>query len=466
MAGPGALGYVLTMHETFSSPARMGFALLVLVLAGLWSTPAFSATALPGRAAARAAGPTARVSSNRTSSPSVNPSSNPTPTGAPAKGADQAGATGAATGMATGMASGIASGLTPVLPPGMAPGMVSLTFDNALAGVYNNAYPVLKAHHLAATVGVAPGKLDPANDDFMTLDELHEVAAHGWEIASNGVHHKRATDIPRLYSDEAKLSWRLDDPANHVFQTTYEYAHIACVLENGDPLTPANDLEAMLATPGSYFFDRTIEELHVRPRSNSLDPAEVKLSVCSHERELAESRDILGRLGFPARVFVAPFNTWSPELKALAGKYYPLAAAAFSTPLTKETFDPLWISRVVVREQDTAASIIRLLRVSALENREWVVLAFRNIGRPMGREPWSTEKFRKVADWLAENKVRTVTLSQGAALMAAQVPAAHAPANQTMANQTAANQTVPVQAPANQTMGNQTAPLPPPPAAN
>jgi hypothetical protein len=298
------------------------------------------------------------------------------------------------------------------------PGLVSLTFDNALAGVYENAFPLLKARGQVATVSVAPAKIEPGNDDFMTVDQLRELQDAGWEIASAGLHGKRATDIPMTLDREGSLSWRMDDPANHVFQATYEYANVACVLEAGLPLRPASSIEDMLAHPGSYYFDRTIEELHVRPRSESPDPAGLNLTVCSLEREMIESREILGGLGFTAQVFVTPHNTWSAELKALAGKHYPLAAAGPRKAMAPGAFDPLWISREFVREQDTAASVIRLLRTRALENREWVVLALRNIGQDVGREPWPQDKLRRVCDWLAASGVRTVTLSQGAALMA------------------------------------------------
>ncbi len=299
------------------------------------------------------------------------------------------------------------------------PGMVSLTFDNALAGVYAHAFPLLKARGQVATVSVAPAKLEPGNDDFMTADQLRELQDAGWEIASAGVHGKRATDIPMTLAEEGSLAWRVDDPANHVFQATYEYANVACVREAGIPLRPARDMEDMLAQPGSYYFDRTIEELHVRPRSNTLDPAGANLTVCSLEREMTESRDILTGLGLRVQVFAPPHNSWSAELKALAGRHYPLAAAGPRKAMSPGAFDPLWISREFVREQDTAASVIRLLRTRAQENREWVALSLRNIGVDVGREPWPLERLRRVCDWLAENGVRTVTLSQGAALMAA-----------------------------------------------
>jgi peptidoglycan/xylan/chitin deacetylase (PgdA/CDA1 family) len=88
-----------------------------------------------------------------------------------------------------------------------------VTFDDAFRSVYTNALPVLQRLGVPATLAVPTGwiggergraawrELELSSDgrseemDLMTWDEIREVAAAGWEIASHSVSHPRLTTI-------------------------------------------------------------------------------------------------------------------------------------------------------------------------------------------------------------------------------------------------------------------------------
>lgn len=293
-------------------------------------------------------------------------------------------------------------------------GMVSLTFDDGLAGVYKHALPILRSRNQTGVTGIIPTKLCKANNDYMTLEQIKALQDHGWEIASHGYTHKRPTDIPRTYADEKLNGWRLDDRKGHVFQTAYEYAQIACMTEKGERLQQADTVEEMMETPGSYFFDREIEELHVKPRDPSATAATLDVRACSYERELDASRKALEKMGLRVTSYITPYNFWNNDLKELSRKYYDQVATGWGAANDLNSFDPRYISRNVIHEHDTVASVTRLLKEKAVTNREWVVLCFHDIGEMIGWEPWTAEKMNKLSEWIAEQGLVTVTLSQGA----------------------------------------------------
>ena len=82
----------------------------------------------------------------------------------------------------------------------------------------------------------------------------------------------------------------------------------------------------------------------------------------------------------------------------------------------------------MVHEQDTVASVTRMLREEAVEKHAWVILCLHNVGESVGWEPWAAEKLDKLSEWLAANGVPVVTLSQGVKILQAAQAAAKAEA--------------------------------------
>ncbi len=65
---------------------------------------------------------------------------------------------------------------------------VVLTFDDAYAGVYQKAYPILKKHGYTATLYVITGLVE--RKGYVNWEQVRELAKGGWTIGSHTVHHQ------------------------------------------------------------------------------------------------------------------------------------------------------------------------------------------------------------------------------------------------------------------------------------
>ena len=299
-------------------------------------------------------------------------------------------------------------------------GMVTITFDDGLIGTYKYAFPILRQHSQEATIAVIYSRLTEKNDDYMTTEQVLELQKNGWEVASHSLTHKRPNDIPKYYSDEPIDGWRVDNKKKYTFQANYEYPFIACLLEDGGlDLKEVNTIDEVAATPASFYFDRIIEELHVHPHHPVKDPKKLNIRAGSYQREMDFSRLELEKLGFKITSFITPHNQWSADLREVSKNYYSCVATGLESDNPRGTFDAHFIKRFVVYKDSTVNSLIRLVKETAVKNDTWVVFCFHGVGDDIGWEPWSVEKLEKFCAWLQEQKIKVVTLAEGAALMKA-----------------------------------------------
>ena len=80
---------------------------------------------------------------------------------------------------------------------------VAITIDDAYRTVYENAYPLLRAHHFPFTVFVATRVVDEHGDSFMTWQQMREMARHGATFADHTVDHAHLVDRPGGESEKA-----------------------------------------------------------------------------------------------------------------------------------------------------------------------------------------------------------------------------------------------------------------------
>ena len=93
------------------------------------------------------------------------------------------------------------------------PGMVALSFDDGMDDNHSVVLPVLREHGLRATIYVTTGLIGKPNPwmspasgaRMMTVDELGELAAAGFEIGAHTVTHP---DLSRLGFDECLSEMR------------------------------------------------------------------------------------------------------------------------------------------------------------------------------------------------------------------------------------------------------------------
>jgi peptidoglycan/xylan/chitin deacetylase (PgdA/CDA1 family) len=298
-------------------------------------------------------------------------------------------------------------------------GMVTLSFDDGLSSVYEDAFPVLKKHDIRATVGIVLDRVTAGKTaDYMTAKQVLELQRNGWEVASHGLTHKRPIDIPEYLSNERIEGWELKDdtPCQCVYEAKYDYPSIAGLFEGEKRLKELGSMEDVSKTPGSYYFDTLAGSVHLHPFESG-NPKDLKIHSSSYQREMRDSRKGLEALGFEVSTYVAPYNYWTAETRELSKYYYDQAADGGEAPNFRDSFERHWLKRYFVHTMGPAEEVIKRLKKEVVDKDGWVILCFHGIEDETGWQPWSAENLEQLASWLQEENIKVVTIAEGAAIM-------------------------------------------------
>lgn len=301
--------------------------------------------------------------------------------------------------------------------------MVSLTFDDGLDGTYDFAYPILKKHGVPGVSGIVTSRIDPAHEEFMNWEQIDKLAEDGWEIASHSVNHVRPIDVPVFFAQEPIKEWMKfgADPA--IYHAPYDYVIATGLFENGRPLKEVADVKELKATPGTYFFDRFIQTLQVRPFTQPEYPSQLDIRAFSYEREMEQSKKDLTDHGIDVKTYIPPFNYWTDEVKTSSKRLYQNALTGEGLGNRPGSFDRYAIKRYMVHSKDTAASLIRIVKENAVDKNSWVIFCLHSVGDNYGWEPWDADKLDRFVTWLKQEGIDVVTISQGVERMHAHGPA-------------------------------------------
>ena len=295
-------------------------------------------------------------------------------------------------------------------------GMVSFTFDDGIVSAYQNAFPVLKSRGQAATAAIVAGRIGSDDDDYMNVGQARELARNGWEIASHGLTHTRPTQIPITSEQEPVAGFAADARFPGQYHAQYDYDLIAGLYQDEKPLTEVETQEQLSASPGSYWYDRPIAELHVHPFRGG-DPAKLGIRAGSYQREMADSKRILAGMGFAVDTFVAPYNYWTDDVQALCKRYYARACTGQDSDNRPVSFNPFGIKRFMAHTKDSPQSLIRIIKDHAVARNSWVLFCMHGVGASMGWEPYPRENLDQVSAWLASEHIPVVTVRQGTRIM-------------------------------------------------
>ena len=87
---------------------------------------------------------------------------------------------------------------------------IAITFDDAFASIYEEAFPLLSARQWPFTIFVAPN-LVGLNRQYLSWDQLEEMQAGGATIANHSLGHEH---LIRLEPDESETDWLARIKAN------------------------------------------------------------------------------------------------------------------------------------------------------------------------------------------------------------------------------------------------------------
>jgi peptidoglycan/xylan/chitin deacetylase (PgdA/CDA1 family) len=296
-----------------------------------------------------------------------------------------------------------------------AKGMVTLTFDDGLVSVHKYAFPILKRRKQVAVAGIVANRVISGDDDYMNRQQVRDLQDAGWEIASHSLSHVRPISIPGLYSQERIQGWVADPQHPDTYQAEYLFDIITGMYQDGKALVEVGKLGDIYHHPGTYYFDRPIAELRVHPFLAG--PAkDLDIRVGSYQRELEQSKRMLGEDGFKVSSYVAPYNYWTAETKETSKKYYSQAATGGDMDNRPGSFDPYSIQRFIVHSDNSASTIIRLTE-NSINQGAWAVLAMHGVEDKVGWEPWAAANLEALCAWIADKAVPLVTLEQGCKIM-------------------------------------------------
>jgi len=296
--------------------------------------------------------------------------------------------------------------------------MVSLTFDDGLNGTFDFAYPVLSKYGVPGVTGIITSRIEPDHVDFMNWEEIDKLAAAGWEIASHSVHHVRPIDVPVSYAQEPIKEWVQVSSDPPIYRGHYDYMLVTGLFENGRALTPVADAKELKRAPGTYFFDRIYESVLVRPFTTPEYPTQLDIRAFSYEREMEQSKKELNDHGIEVKTYITPYNYWTDEAKGISKRIYQYAATGEGLANRPANFDRYAVKRYMVHTNDTAASLIRIVKENTVDKNSWVVFCLHSVGDNTGWEPWSSENLDKFVAWLKQSGIDVVTISGGAERMA------------------------------------------------
>lgn len=91
------------------------------------------------------------------------------------------------------------------------PKAVVITIDDAFRSVFETGHPILQEYGFPYTVFVSTDALDQSLSDYMTWDELAELADAGVSIANHGASHESLLKVADVAADVTQAQARLEE---------------------------------------------------------------------------------------------------------------------------------------------------------------------------------------------------------------------------------------------------------------
>jgi glycosyltransferase involved in cell wall biosynthesis len=288
--------------------------------------------------------------------------------------------------------------------------MITFTFDDGYISTLEAAHPVLREFGMVATVGVickellwdrSPGFLGPA--------ELRTLVDRGWEVASHSLFHRHLPLLPASYADET-ASWQYES-AIRAFVTEYTSQEVATVICDGRFLPCRASIEDFQRATEGFLHAAESNRIYARVRTDGDAPP--PLLIGSAEREIAQSRQMIERHGFPVESFIVPYSAWPPHLHQLGNHYYKNVAWV-TNRLNIEPAGNLF--RFSVTKDLSADDVIAQVK-HQVECGSWCILCFHQIVREADWQfDWPLSAFQRLVQWVAACGIPVQTLAAGAEL--------------------------------------------------
>lgn len=280
----------------------------------------------------------------------------------------------------------------------MTAGTLALVFDDGYATDYDDVYPVLRERGVPASLAIVPAWL--GEDGHLTVDELDELVAAGWEVVAHGRRH-RYMEPHHLAADAAAGDRRLALDSGHVFPggdhgvypgDTFEVTDgertETHTLAGKDEEEPVVTLEDPLS--GNFAADEAV----LRPTADQI-----------HDEVVGVRGEFAG-LGYDPTTFALPYDAGDARVwRAVADEYDALVDATVRSLPNPPGTPPLSLSRYYL-ETDK----LRTVEVEAYLDE---VAAGGGLGILAGHTAWETvppERVGAVVDAARERDIEVTTV--------------------------------------------------------
>ncbi len=310
--------------------------------------------------------------------------------------------------------------------------MLTYSFDDGHISVYSKAYSILGDYGQVGTANVISNTVWYANQgwtqDGMNSSQLLGMQNAGWEICSHSKTHSHFSKIPQTYNEEFLNGWTPISGTSYTYQTNYSYQELPFVLEEEIILKRRSSVEGVEATPGSYYFDASSNQVYIHKTDNS-NPSFNEMRSDSVQRELEMSKNELTEMGLDIQNFIVPFSDWSESRHSLAMEDYNSVGAGYHDGWVNDIppDDPYWLARFYIRGTETTIGDVKDLIAETIDEDGWLILMLHSIGEspegcgwPDGY--WSEENLVALAEWVNTQDILVVTQQQGIELAAVPIP--------------------------------------------
>jgi len=106
------------------------------------------------------------------------------------------------------------------------PSVVTLTFDDGYENIYENAFPILKNHHMHASLFMITGRNEFEGSALMNLSELLNLQSNGWNIDPHTVTHPVLTELnfsEITYEVNESKNWVINNKLGDPVAFSYPY---------------------------------------------------------------------------------------------------------------------------------------------------------------------------------------------------------------------------------------------------
>ena len=301
--------------------------------------------------------------------------------------------------------------------------MLTYSFDDGHISVYSKAFPLLSAYGQVGTANVISNTVFYANQgwtqDGMNTTQLLGMQNAGWEICSHSKSHPHFSKIPQTYNEEFLNGWTLVSGTSYTYQTNYSYQELPFVLEDEIILKRRSSVEGVEATPGSYYFDASSNQVYIH-KTDNFNPSFNEMRSDSVQSELEMSKNELTEMGLDIQNFIVPFSDWSESRRSLAMEDYHSVGAGYHDGWVNDIppDDPYWLARFYIRGTETTIDDVQDLIAETIDEDGWLILMLHSIGEspeecgwPDGY--WSEENFESLVAWVNTQDIQVVTQQQG-----------------------------------------------------